>query len=147
MFIAPKIYPSRKDWVIKLLIIILILLDILGSVYLCIAFNGKMSDVLPFTTAITVTDSLVIAIYFTTRYTLNEDELFCKSFIFKKRIPYQKIQRIELNRKFFAGLKLSLASKGIVISYDHGSELFITPENEGEFIEDLRFKNQSIEIK
>jgi len=147
MFIAPKIYPSRKDWVIKLVLMILILLDILGSVYLYIAFNGKMSDVLPFTTAITVTDSLVIAIYFTTRYTLNEDELFCKSFIFTKRISYENIQRIEQNRKIYAGLKLSLASKGIVIYYSNGFELFITPENEEEFIEDLRFKNQSIEIK
>jgi hypothetical protein len=146
MFITPKIYPSAKDWVIKLVLIFLILMDIFGSTYLCIALKGKICEVLLFSTAITVTVALIITIYFTTRYTLKEDELFCKSFIFSKRISYQKIQRIDQNRKFFVGWKLSLASKGIVIYYDNGSELFITPEHEEEFIEDLRFKNNSIEI-
>ena len=147
MFIAPKIYPSRKDWIIKTVLVILILLDLIGTAYLYDEMNGKISEVLPFTTAITVMDVLIICIYFTTNYTLNENNLYCKSFIFTKRISYENIQRIEQNRKLFAGLKLSLASKGMVIYYNKGSELFITPENEEEFIEDLRFKNHSIEIR
>jgi hypothetical protein len=147
MFIAPKIYPSRKDWIIKTVLVILILLDLIGTAYLYDEMNGKISEVLPFTTAITVMDVLIICIYFTTNYTLNENNLYCKSFIFTKRISYENIQRIEQNRKLFAGLKLSLASKGMVIYYNKGSELFITPENEEEFIEDLRFKNNSIEIR
>jgi hypothetical protein len=147
MFIAPKIYPSRKDWIIKTVLVILILLDLIGTAYLYDEMNGKISEVLPFTTAITVMDVLIICIYLTTNYTLNENNLYCRSFIFTKRISYENIQRIEQNRKLFAGLKLSLASKGMVIYYNKGSELFITPENEEEFIEDLRFKNHSIEIR
>jgi len=147
MFIAPKVYPSRKDWIIKTVLVILILLDLIGTAYLYDAMNGKISEVLPFTTAITIMDVLIICIYFTTNYTLNENNLYCKSFIFTKRISYENIQRIEQNRKLFAGLKLSLASKGIVLYYSNNNEIFITPENEDEFIEDICFKNSSIEIR
>jgi hypothetical protein len=108
--------------------------------------KGRWSEILPFTLAISLTNTLIIIIYFTTNYTFLEDELLCKSFIFRKRIEYQKITRIQVNRKFFVGLKLSLAMKGMVITYDSGSELFITPENEEEFISDLQFKNSSILI-
>jgi hypothetical protein len=146
MFIAPKTYPSRKDWIIKLIIVGFVLLDLFGTIYLYNEMKGRWSEILPFTLAITLTDTLIIVIYFTTNYTFLDDELLCKSFIFRKRIEYQKITRIEVNRKFFVGLKLSLAIKGMVISYDSGSELFITPENEEEFISDLQFKNSSILI-
>ena len=121
-------------------------MDVLGTVFLYEQEHHQFSKVMPFTFSITLMDGLLLAIYFTTNYTLLENKLVCKSFIFKRQIDYSKIKRIEQNRKFFAGLKLSLAYKGMVICYETGSELFITPENEEEFVSDLLFKNDQIKV-
>jgi len=68
-----------------------------------------------------------------TYYTFEKDSLNCKSWILKRNILYTEIDAMEIETGLYAGLKLSLSSKGIVIYYRGNRSLFISPENESEF--------------
>jgi hypothetical protein len=80
-------------------------------------------------------------------YTIEENKLKIKSIIFKKEFDIQKFKSIPRNKKrFIPTEKAALSSKGIIIRYSTYDEIFISPENEIEFIQELKNCNPSIEI-
>lgn len=80
-------------------------------------------------------------------YTIEENKLKIKSIIFKKEFDIQKFKSITRNKKrFIPTEKAALSSKGIIIRYSTYDEIFISPENEIEFIQELKNCNPSIEI-
>jgi hypothetical protein len=83
----------------------------------------------------------------TTHYTFEEDKLVCKSGFFRKSINYDAIRKIESGTQFYAGWKMSLALKGIIIHYNRYDDILISPENEAQFIQELIKRNSNIEIK
>jgi hypothetical protein len=80
----------------------------------------------------------------TTYYTLDEENLTCHIFGFKKRIPLNEITRIEPQKGLYAGLKINTAWKGIVVSYGQWNEILITPADEKGFIEAVQTRNPNV---
>ncbi len=89
---------------------------------------------------------LILGIMKTTHYTFEEDTLFCRSFIFKRRIPYSSIRKIEQHTSMYAGLKMSTSFRGIVIHYNKYDELFISPLENDRFVLLLKDRNSGIVI-
>jgi hypothetical protein len=77
---------------------------------------------------------LFISIYKTTFFRLDQHNLFCKSLVFKKEIPYSSIRKVEKQQGIYVGIKFSTAWKGIIVYYNKYDELLISPENEEIFI-------------
>ncbi|MFT5581614.1 MAG: hypothetical protein ACI9XP_000932 [Lentimonas sp.] len=82
-----------------------------------------------------------------TFYEVHDDQLVLKSAFVKRKMSYEEITKIIVGKKWYVGLKLSTANKGIVICYGDNLEVFISPEKEAEFIEALKQKNSLILIQ
>lgn len=141
-----KIYTSRVDWFFKGVMLFVICIDIAGAISIYYTSGGKFSEVLPFIGVMSMTVMLLVGLIYTTRYEIREHELFCRSLIFWKKMPFEGIHRIQTDKNFFVGLKLGLALKGLVIESKNG-DIYISPGNSNEFIQDLLKKNPSIEVK
>jgi len=89
-----------------------------------------------------------ITILFTTNYTIQNEELLCKSSVFRSRIKIKNIRKIQYHKGIIVPVtwKLGLSHIGIIITYNKYDDIYISPENREEFINDLLKINPNIEI-
>jgi hypothetical protein len=71
----------------------------------------------------------------------------CQSGPFKKKIPINKIVKINKNVRSFSGMRPALTFKYMQIRYNTYGDIFIAPKNEEKFISDLRNINPKITIE
>jgi hypothetical protein len=90
--------------------------------------------------------TLILGTIRTTHYTLEQDTLYCRSLVFKRRIPYPSIRKIEKHTSLYAGLKMSTSFQGIIIHYNTYDELFISPAESDRFIALLKERNPGIVV-
>lgn len=88
--------------------------------------------------------TLILGTIRTTHYIFEQDTLYCRSLIFKRRIPYESIRKIDQHTSLYAGLKMSTSFRGIIIHYNKFDELFISPAESERFITLLKERNQGI---
>lgn len=128
-------YSSKVDWVYKASLILIASLDLLIS--LTTFHQEGIFAALIISSILTLILAYLISLYYTTSYHLHQDYLRCSSGWMVKKITYQAIKNIERNKGLYIGWKLSLALEGLIIYYHNGNELFISPENLDQFIDDL----------
>ena len=128
-------YSSKVDWVYNASLILIASLDLLIS--LTTFYQEGIFPTLIISGILTLTLAYLISFYYTTSYVLHQDYMRCSSGWIVKKITYQAIKKIEKNKGLYIGLKLSLALDGLIIYYHNGNELFISPENLDQFIDDL----------
>ncbi len=128
-------YSSKVDWVYKASVILIASLDLLIS--LATFYQEGIYDSLVISSIFTLTLAYLISLYYSTSYLLHHDYLRCSSGWIIKKISYQAIKKIEKNKGLYIGWKLSLALDGLIIYFHDGKELFISPENLDQFIDDL----------
>ena len=89
-----------------------------------------------------------ITILFNTNYTIQNEELLCKSSVFRSKIQIKNIRKIEYYKGIIVPVtwKLGLSHEGIIITYNKYDDIYISPENREEFINDLLKINPNIEI-
>lgn len=89
-----------------------------------------------------------ITILFTTNYTIQNEELLCKSSVFRSKIQIKNIRKIQYHKGIIVPVtwKLGLSHIGIIITYNKYDDIYISPENREEFINDLLKINPNIEI-
>ena len=131
-------YSSKVDWVYKASVILIASLDLLIS--LTTFYQEGIYASLVISSILTLTFAYLISLYYNTSYLLHHDYLRCSSGWIVKKITYQAIKKIEKNKGLYIGWKLSLALDGLIIYYHNGNELFISPENLDQFIDDLEQK-------
>jgi hypothetical protein len=92
--------------------------------------------------------AMIIWILFDTRYVIKNSFLLFRSGPFRGRIDINKIRKIE----FYSGLypqvmtKPGLGAKGFIISYNNYDDVYITPRNRKDFINELLKINPKIEF-
>jgi len=128
-------YSSKVDWVYKASVILIASLDLLIS--LATFYQEGIYASLIISSILTLTLAYLISLYYNTSYLLHHDYLRCSSGWIIKKIAYQAIKKIEKNKGLYIGWKLSLALDGLIIYFHDGKELFISPENLDQFIDDL----------
>ncbi|RBA28337.1 PH domain-containing protein [Flavobacterium tibetense] len=89
-----------------------------------------------------------ITILFNTNYRIQNEELFCKSSVFRSKIKIKNIRKIEHHKGIIVPVtwKLGLSHIGIIITYNKYDDIYISPENVDLFIKDLLAINPTIEI-
>lgn len=88
----------------------------------------------------------LIWIWFGTFYQIVEGQLKYKTAFIKGSIKILDIKEIRVGKTQFVGLKPALASKGLVIKYNRWDDIYISPEKESLFLEELLKVNPRIEI-
>lgn len=128
-------YSSKVDWVYKASVILIASLDLLISFKTF--YQEGIFATLIISGILTLTLAYLISLYYTTSYHFHHDYMRCSSGWIVKKITYQAIKKIRKNKGLYIGWKLSLALEGLIIYYHDGNELFISPENLDQFIDDL----------
>jgi energy-coupling factor transporter transmembrane protein EcfT len=127
------LFRAKKDYTF-LIVFLFVLLLYSGISLFTIIYEDDYSVIWVFLIVLTFLALLFISIYKTTYFRLDQHNLFCKSLIFKKEIPYSAIKKVEKQQGIYAGVKFSTAWKGIIVHYNKYGELLISPENEEIFI-------------
>ena len=127
------LFRAKKDYTF-LIVFLFVLLLYSGISLFTIIYEDDYSVIWVFLIVLTFLALLFISIYKTTYFRLDKHNLFCKSLIFKKEIPYSAIKKVEKQQGIYAGVKFSTAWKGIIVHYNKYDELLISPENEEIFI-------------
>lgn len=138
-------FRTRIDLGMKIIPIFLFLGLLIPAVYN--AYEENWDDCIILLTVILLQQLLFLGVFRSTNYTFEMDTLLCRSLIFKRRIPYASIRKIEQNTSLYAGLKMSTAFRGIIIHYNKYDELFISPAESERFIEFILERNPSVIVK
>ena len=134
-------FKTKVDWFYKSIILFLLAVFLVGEV--SIYQNENTLEAIIFGLIFLLIISFLIAAIFTTRFAFESDHLLCKFSLWKKKIPYATIKKIERQQSvLYGGWKMSTAIKGLIITYNSYDELLISPENEDAFIIKLNSKIQ-----
>ena len=137
------LFRAKKDYTF-LIVFLFVLLLYSGISLFTIIYEDDYSVIWVFLIVLTFLALLFISIYKTTYFRLDQHNLFCKSLIFKKEIPYSSIRKVEKQQGIYAGVKFSTAWKGIIVHYNKYDELLISPENEEIFIAKMHERIEGI---
>jgi len=137
-----KTYKSRKDSLIKILIIGFTLLPII-----VFFINIKVFMVNPFPLLILYLPlSILLWVYFDTYYIIEGQKLKYHSAFIKGEIEINKIKEIVKGKTVWVGIKPALASKGLIIKFNKFDEIYISPTSNEMMISDLIDINPNIII-
>jgi hypothetical protein len=100
-----------------------------------------------FSIVILLSLSFMIWIFFSTYYVLENNLLKYRSGFVKGEIEIASIQEIHPDKTLWYGLKPALAQKGIIIKYNKFDEIYISPEDNKKFTDELIKINPSIQVK
>jgi hypothetical protein len=83
-----------------------------------------------------------------TNYTLDSKNLFYKSGPFKGTIAINSIKKIEFHNGIIVPViwKPALSHVGLIITYNHYDDIYISPENRDEFVSKLTILNPTINL-
>jgi hypothetical protein len=137
-------FRTRIDLGMKIIPALLFLGMLIPTVYN--AYHDNWSDCFILLTVLLLQQLLFWGMFRSTHYTFETDTLLCRSLIFKRRISYKSIRKIEKNTSLYAGLKMSTAFRGIIIHYNKFDELFVSPTESERFISLLLEKNSVIAV-
>ena len=137
------LFRAKKDYTF-LIVFLFVLLLYSGISLFTIIYEDDYSVIWVFLIVLTFLALLFISIYKTTYFRLDQHNLFCKSLVFKKEIPYSSIRKVEKQQGIYAGIKFSTAWKGLVVHYNKYDEILISPENEEIFIAKIHERIEGI---
>lgn len=91
---------------------------------------------------------LLLWVWLDTYYTIKDDQLFYKNAFISGTVPVSAIREIEIHNKgiVMVSAKASLALTGLIIKYNRWDDLFISPQNQEQFIADLQKINPEIKV-
>ncbi len=83
-----------------------------------------------------------------TNYTLDAQNLFYKSGPFKGTIAINSIKKIEFHNGIIVPTiwKPALSHVGLIVTYNHYDDIYISPENREEFVQKLTQINPNINL-
>lgn len=136
-------FKSRKDNFFKLVFAISFLLMVA-----IIAFNFKLDKESIIASIIILLTIVFLGwIYFGTNYQLQNHYLKYKCGPIRGKIAINTINEIEKNKTLWAGFRPATATKGLIIRYNKFDEIYITPESNDSFIDEILKINSAIVIK
>jgi len=139
------LFNGRKDRLFNLIFISM------GVIMLCLIFLAFWGSSKFFVRMIlTLTSLLVIGyliwIYLDTSYTLVKERLNYRSGLLKGSIDIQKIHEVIRGKTMWAGNRAATARNGLIIKYERFNSIYISPEQEDVFLQQLLAVNPDIKI-
>lgn len=138
-----KKYNSRKKGVINYLMALVFALPIL---VLALDYEYLIENPIIFLPLIAPL-AIILWVYFDTYYIINENMLRYKSGFIGGKIDIRSIEKVIVGKTSFIGLKPALAPNGIIIRHGKNKEIYISPLDNQEMINDLLAINPDIEIE
>ncbi len=113
-----------------------------------VAFNFKLDKESIIASIIVLLTIIFLGwIYFGTNYQLQDHYLQYRCGPIRGKIEINSIVEIEKNKTLWAGFRPATATKGLIIRYNKFDEIYITPETNDSFIDEILKINPAIVIK
>lgn len=136
-----KFYRAKKGVFITLVIVLLLIFP-----PILIYFNSQIPKVYIFLIVYYLPVSVLVWMYFGTSYWIKEKTFFYTCSLIKGEIAIDSIKGLEIGVSMYSGIKPALAFRGIIIKYNKFDDIYIAPENNEEFMNDLLAINPTIKI-
>lgn len=87
--------------------------------------------------------------YLSVKYVLNQDHLFIKGGINRRRIPYEQIVKVVPTRTILTGHSILSSRDAIELFYEEKGlkSVKISPKEKSEFISELKQRNPNLKVK
>ena len=130
-------FKSRKG---SFLLVAMLLINSLFAYMIFVQFSGQKSQdlnrLIPLL-VIFLSAFLVNWIYFSTYYVLDQTYLKYYSGPIKGSIKIDTIHQVVLGKTLWTGLKPATATKGIIVKFNTYDEIYISPDSNELFVEEL----------
>ncbi len=141
------VYRSRIDWFFKLPLVLVAAVVIFSGYFLLTDTRESLLSKIAFVLIVCVVFAIMIHLMRFTFYRFEKNLLHIQSSVFRKQVSYANIREIRRNKTLFIGWKLALATKGLVLHYNKYDVIYISPEDEDEFVAQLLLRNPEIRIR
>lgn len=141
------IYQSKSKWdTYNFLLIYAILIPVLIIMMLLTKAPWR-DQLIVIPSLLGVMTLLFLTIYITINYKIdNEYVRYRLLFIFYGKIKIEKIHKIDVGKTLYVGMRPAFARNGLIIHYNKYEEIYISPKNNEEFVQELLKRNPNIEI-
>ena len=102
----------------------------------------------PVVVVLGLVNCLFLWFWFDTYYLIKDDQLFYKCAFISGSVPISAIHEIVHHNRgvVMTNLKPALALTGLIIKYNRWDDMFVSPENAGQFIAELQAINPDIKV-
>jgi hypothetical protein len=139
-----KVFRSKRDPLMDAMIIGLIVSMI---VMMIVTLRTEQATFIEFVTIIGLpTFFMAILLLPRPRYTIDSQYFSYRSGIFRGKIAIDKIHKIEVGKTLWVGFKPAAARKGLIIHYNRYEEIYISPDGNDNFVNELLQYNPAIKI-
>lgn len=139
-----RIFKSRQDHLMNAMTIGLLLSIV---VMMIITLNTEQVTFIEFVSIIGVpTVFMAILLLPRPRYTIDRQYFSYRAGIFRGKIAIDKIHKIEVGKILWVGFKPAAARKGLIIHYNSYEEIYISPDGNDDFVNELLQYNPDIKI-
>ena len=112
-----------------------------------ILFSNEQSTGLYFVCLLyLIIQGMLVWMWFDTGYKIEGGILSYRSGILNGKIAIDSIRKIEKKKELFGGLKPALGTNGIIVHYNKFDDIYLSPENQEAFAQELKARNPQIEI-
>jgi hypothetical protein len=138
-------FTSAKSWLTWLAIwgTILLLLVLLAQDVLS---DSSLAGKLTRSAFLLLVSGFLLWTWFGTYYRVTDHHLYYRCGPWHGRIPIQDIRIIKQRERLWSGLRPALGLQGIVLHYGKWDEIYLSPDRQEEFIEQLRKVNPGIMV-
>lgn len=143
-----KVYKSRRDWIYSLIYLVITIL-LVGSVIS--AFYDEDFSWISWWIMVFILGGINILIlisFFFIKIRIKDEELIINIIVDIFRINIFKITKIRIGETMWSGFhKCGTATGGLIVFSKNKNDLYITPENQDEFLKQLLEVNRHIIIE
>lgn len=137
-------FKSSTNLTVKLIFLFVILI-LIGTTIPIILCEDKLGSIV----ISIINGSLIILliwIYYKTEYIISNDILICRTAFIKKKIKISTINKITIHKGVVVPTlcKISTDIEGLIITYQKYEEIYISPENSTQLIDELIKINPNI---
>lgn len=139
-----RVFKSRQDHLMNAMIIGLILSILIMMI---VILSTEQATFIEFVTIIGLpTIFTAILLLPRPRYTIDSQYMSYRSGIFRGKIAVHKIHKIEVGKTLWVGFKPAAARKGLIVYYNRYEEIYISPDDNEDFVHELLQYNPDINI-
>ena len=138
-------FRSRKDALLYALFLVIGVLAVLIFINFWSAPSLNREMLVP-AFALLLVLGLLLWIAMGTSYEITENEMKYRSGPIKGAIAISEIHEVVVGKTMWVGLKPATARNGIIVRYEKYSEIYISPDNNQRFVDELLKHNDAIVV-
>lgn len=143
-----KVYKSRRDWIYTLMYIMISLFLLVVVVISSLDKNFDLLNWVILTLILGIVNVLILINWFLIKTKIDRDELIVNAIFDIFKVDIFKITKIRIGETMWSGFhKCGTATGGLIVFSKNKNDLYITPENQDEFLKELLKVNRHIIIE